>query len=45
MSEVKIVAMEPMRVACSHGFGPSPEGEATDKMMAFLASKGLASAT
>ena len=41
MSDVRIVKMDPLRVACSHGFGSSPEQEATDKMMAFLESKGL----
>ena len=39
--EVRIVHLEPMRVACTHGFGQTPEGEATEKMMAFLESKGL----
>lgn len=43
MSELKvrIVEMEPMHVAVSHGFGSSPEAEAGDKMLAFLAAKGL----
>jgi effector-binding domain-containing protein len=43
MSELKvrIVQMEPMRVAVAHGFGESPEGIASEKMLAFLASKGL----
>jgi effector-binding domain-containing protein len=43
MSElnVRIVDMEPMRVAVSHGFGTSPEAEAGDKMLAFLEAKGL----
>jgi effector-binding domain-containing protein len=40
--DVRIVNMEPMRVAVAHGFGPSPEAIATDQMLAFLASKGLA---
>lgn len=39
--DVRIVEMEPMRVAVAHGFGESPELIATDKMLAFLASKGL----
>jgi DNA gyrase inhibitor GyrI len=43
MSELKvrIVRLEPLRVACAHGFGESPEDEATQKMQAFAASKGL----
>ncbi|HSJ56188.1 MAG TPA: GyrI-like domain-containing protein [Anaerolineae bacterium] len=43
MSElnVRIVDLEPMRVAVSHGFGASPEMEAGDKMLAFLEAKGL----
>jgi effector-binding domain-containing protein len=40
--DVRIVNMEPMRVAVAHGFGPSPEAIASDKMLAFLAAKGLA---
>ncbi len=39
--EVRIAQMEPMRVACSHGFGESPEGEAWDKILAFARSKGV----
>jgi DNA gyrase inhibitor GyrI len=39
--EVRIVQMEPMCVAAVHGFGPSPEGQAADKMLSFMASKGL----
>jgi DNA gyrase inhibitor GyrI len=39
---VRIVDMEPMRVAVSHGFGASPEMEAGDKMLAFLEARGLA---
>jgi effector-binding domain-containing protein len=39
--EVQIVQMEPMRVACAHGFGESPEHEAWDKILAFARSKGL----
>jgi effector-binding domain-containing protein len=39
--EVRIVQMEPMRVAVAHGYGESPELIAADKMLAFLASKGL----
>jgi AraC family transcriptional regulator len=43
MSELKvrIVRLEPLRVACAHGFGESPEDEATQKMQAFAESKGL----
>ena len=40
--DVRIVDMEPMRVACAHGFGSSPEMQATEKMLSFLESKGLA---
>jgi AraC family transcriptional regulator len=40
--EVRIVRLEPMRVARAHGFGPSPEEQATKEMMAFMAAKGLA---
>jgi DNA gyrase inhibitor GyrI len=39
--DVRIVEMEPMRVAVAHGFGEGPELIASDKMLAFLASKGL----
>jgi effector-binding domain-containing protein len=39
--DVQIVRMEPMRVACAHGFGESPEAEAWDKILAFAKSKGL----
>jgi DNA gyrase inhibitor GyrI len=39
--EVRIVQMEPMRVASAHGFGESPEEQATEKMLAFMESKGL----
>ena len=43
MSEltVKIVRLEPMRVASGHGFGTVPELQAGDKMLAFMASRGL----
>ncbi|MFO7679889.1 MAG: GyrI-like domain-containing protein [Chloroflexota bacterium] len=40
-NEVRIVKLEPMRVASVHGFGPEPEGIAWDKVMAFVAEKGL----
>ena len=39
--EVRIVSMEPMRVASAHGFGRGPEEEASRKMLAFLAARGL----
>ena len=41
MSEltVKIVRLEPMRVASGHGFGTVPELQAGDKMLAFMASR------
>jgi effector-binding domain-containing protein len=39
--EVKIVKMEPMRVAAALGFGTSPEPEAWDKILAFGRAKGL----
>jgi DNA gyrase inhibitor GyrI len=43
MSElnVRIVKLEPMRVASAYGFGKEPEGQAGDKMTAFLKGKGL----
>jgi effector-binding domain-containing protein len=39
--EVKIVRLEPMRVACTLGFGASPELIAWDKILAFARLKGL----
>jgi DNA gyrase inhibitor GyrI len=39
--EVRIVTLEPMRVASAHGFGPSPEEIAWDKILTFARSKGL----
>ena len=39
--EVRIVDREPMRVASVLGFGESPEPLASDKMLAFMESKGL----
>jgi DNA gyrase inhibitor GyrI len=39
--EVKIVQMEPVRVASAHGFGASPEEQAWSKILAFAESKGL----
>jgi effector-binding domain-containing protein len=39
--EVRIVKLEPMRVASAHGFGASPEGIAHKKMYAFLEKNNL----
>jgi DNA gyrase inhibitor GyrI len=39
--KVRIVHLEPMRVACASGFGQSPEDEAWDTLLAWAASKGL----
>ncbi len=39
--EVRIVQLEPMRVASAHGFGESPEDQAGKKILAFMESKGL----
>jgi len=39
--QVRIVSMDPMRVASVIGFGASPEDLAGTKMLAFMASKGL----
>ena len=39
--EVKIVHMEPMRVACAHAFGESPEAEAWERILAFAKAKGI----
>ena len=39
--DVRIVQMEPMRVATAHGFGASPEEQASQRMRAFMESKGL----
>ena len=39
--EVRIVQMEPMRVASALGFGASPEPEAWSKILAFAAAKGI----
>lgn len=43
MSELKvrIVRLEPMRVASAHGFGQSPEQEAWNKILAFAEAKRL----
>ncbi len=39
--KVRIVTLPPMRVICFNGFGPSPEGQAYDKVSAWLKSKGM----
>ena len=39
--EVRIVQMEPMRVASALGYGASPEPQAWEKILAFAESKGL----
>ena len=39
--DVRIVRLEPMRLACAHGFGASPEVEAIEKMLAFAQAKGV----
>jgi DNA gyrase inhibitor GyrI len=38
---VRIVRLEPMRVASAYGFGPSPEEEAWEKIMAYAEREGL----
>jgi AraC family transcriptional regulator len=39
--EVRIVRLDPMRVASAHGFGPSPEGIAWDKLGRWIQATGL----
>jgi AraC family transcriptional regulator len=39
--KVQVVQMEPMRVASALGYGPSPESQAWEKILAFAESKGL----
>ena len=39
--DVKIVRLEPTRVACVNGFGSGPEGIAFEKMVAYVKEKGL----
>lgn len=39
--DVRIVKLEPMRVASAHAFGPGPEGEAMEKLVAWAKPKGL----
>ncbi len=38
---VKIVRLEPMRVACVNGYGEGPEGVAFEKMANYVQQKGL----
>ena len=40
-SEVRIVRLEPMRVACFNGFGPGPEEIALNKMLAWVKARQL----
>ena len=39
--DVRIVRLEPMKVASAYGFGASPEGIAHEKMQTFLKSKNM----
>ena len=39
--EVRIVKLDPMRVASFHGFGASPESQAGNKLLAWAKPKGL----
>jgi len=39
--DVRIVELEPMRMASAYGFGSSPEGMAHEKMNAFLEARNL----
>ncbi len=39
--DVRIVQLEPMRVASAHGFGTGPEEEATNRIAAFMEAEGL----
>ena len=39
--DVRIVTLEPMRVASAYGFGTNPEEQAWTKILAFAESKGL----
>jgi len=40
-NDVRIVKLEPLRVAAVHGFGPEPEGIAWDKLLSFVAENSL----
>jgi DNA gyrase inhibitor GyrI len=39
--QVKIVTLPPMRVICFNGFGPSPEGQAYNKLTAWIKAHGF----
>jgi DNA gyrase inhibitor GyrI len=39
--DIRIVKLEPMRVACVNGFGESPEGQAFDKIKAWAKAHNL----
>ena len=39
--EVRIVRLEPLRVASAYGFGASPEEQAWQKLLAWAESQGL----
>jgi AraC family transcriptional regulator len=39
--EIKIVTLPPMRVVCFNGFGEGPEGQALDKLAAWMKERGL----
>ena len=41
VADVRIVRLEPLRVACAHGFGSEPEKIAHEKINAFIAERGL----
>ncbi len=45
MEEVRIVRLEPMRVAATLGFGPEPELEAWEKLMTWARATNLADGT
>jgi DNA gyrase inhibitor GyrI len=40
--DVRVVRLEPLRVASVPGFGPSPEAQAWEKLMAWARAQGLA---
>lgn len=39
--DVRIIKLDPVRVACVNGFGPEPEKIAWEKLMAYYKEKGL----
>lgn len=39
--EVRVIRLEPLRVAAAYGFGPGPEGIAWDNLARFIKEKGL----